>query len=414
VDRTEKLSQNSRLYNLRVVSFTIMSANRKIKTYSISLKNSQFSILLIVLMSACVDRIDFDTGITTSFPIVIEGGISDQLGPYKVRISKAYDIESKYSIKTPIDVSNVSISDGHGTIENLTRSDAGEYSSSIDGIRGVIGEAYSVRVELRDGRIYESIPDTLYEAGSIDSVYYNFIETKGVDDVSNYGFDLFFNSTSGNRKDYYFLWKFTGTFRADTNPELGNPLRDGCQRYNGKCNWLPICTGLLNVASPDYPPSFERIAPCTCCRCWYNIYNEKLLLSDSYLTRLGRFTGVKLATVPLNGWIFQDKLRVEISQLSLSRDAFLFWKSIKDQKDAVNSLFQPVTGKIVSNFKQLTGATSPVYGFFYSSSQSAKSLFISKQDVPNVNLIPAIPVSTESCLSLFPNSTTERPLFWID
>ena len=73
-------------------------------------------------MSACVDRIDFDTGITTSFPVVIEGSISDRVGPYKVRISKAYDIESKYSIKTPINVSNVSISDGQGTIENLTQS----------------------------------------------------------------------------------------------------------------------------------------------------------------------------------------------------------------------------------------------------------------------------------------------------
>lgn len=363
-------------------------------------------------MSACVDRIDFDTGISTSFPVVIEGSISDRVGPYKVRISKAYDIESKYSIKTPINVSNVSISDGQGTIENLTQSADGEYTSSPSGIRGVVGHAYSLRIELRDGRIYESIPDTLYEAGTIDSVYNNFIETKGVDDVSNYGFDLFFNSTAGNRKDYYFLWKFTGTFKADTHPEQDSD--GGCQMYNGKCNWLDICSGLLNVANPAYPPRYERIAPCACCRCWYNIYNERLLLSDSYLTRLGRFTGIKLATVPLNGWIFQDKLRVEISQLSLSRNAFLFWKSIKDQKDAVNSLFQPVTGKIVSNFKQLAGATSQVYGFFYSYSESSKSLFISKYDVPNGNLIPAIPAWSKSCLELFPNSTTERPSFWID
>ncbi len=384
------------------------------KCYSKERRFSIVSLFLILLTSACVDRVSFDIGQPSTFPVVIEGNISDQPGPYKILISKAFDIESKYSIKTPVNVARVVISDGQGNQEQLSMVTDGEYQTAPNGIRGEVGHAYSLKVEFRDGRIYESIPDTLYQAGSVDSIYYNFIESKDVNGTSRYGFDIIFNSSSGTLNNFYFLWKFTGTFRADTHPELQAIDKGGCQQYNGKCNWKPICSGLVNIASPDFPPIFEQREPCSCCTCWYNIYNDHLQLSDNHFLESGRFTGIKLHTVPLNGWIFLHKLHVQVSQRSLSRQAFLFWKSIKAQKEAINSLFQPVSGKVQSNFIQAEGLPGEVYGFFYSTSESTKTLYITRQDVPNVEMIPDVADWNDSCLSLFPFGSTEKPTFWVE
>lgn len=377
-------------------------------------RNSLSSILLILIASSCVDRINFDIGVTAAFPVVVEGYISDQPGPYKIQISKAYDIESKYSIKTPINVSRVIISDSQGNQEELSQVSDGEYQTAVNGIRGVVGQAYSLHVELRDGRIYESIYDTLHPAGKLDSLFFEFKEKKNLEGSSEYSFDILFNSSSGDLNDFYFLWKFTGTFRAETNPELANVERYGCTYYNGKCNWKPVCSGLLNVAFPDYPPNFIQDKPCECCTCWYSIFNDKLTLSDNQLLQLGRFNNIVVQSVPLNGWIFMHKLHVKVSQQSLSPQAFAFWKSIKDQKEAVNSLFQPVTGKIPTNFLQVSGSTSPISGFFYSTSVSEKSIYITRDDVPNVNMIPPTPRWEDSCLTLFPFATNTKPDFWVD
>ena len=118
--------------------------------------------------------------------------------------------------------------------------------------------------------------------------------------------------------------------------------------------------------------------------------------------------------MPLDGWIFMHKLHVKVSQQSLTPQAFAFWKSIKDQKEAVNSLFQPVTGKIPTNFVQISGPSSPLLGFFYSTSVSEKSIFITRDDVPNTSIIPATPPWEDSCLTLFPFGVTTKPDFWID
>jgi len=374
---------------------------------------SLFSVLLILIASACVDRINFDIGVTAAFPIVVEGYVSDQPGPYKVQISKAFDIESKYSGRTPITVNKVVLSDNVGNQEELMAIND-EYQTSQNGMRGVVGRAYSLRVELRDGRIYESKPDTLIAAGKLDSIYFNFREKKDLNGGSEYLFDILFNSSSGALNDFYFLWKFTGTFRADTHPELRPINKGGCTYYQGKCNWLPVCSGLLNIASPDFPPIFTRDKPCDCCTCWYSIFNDKPVLSDNQFLKFGRFDKIVLHSVPINGWIFMHKLHVKVSQQSLTPQAFGFWKAIKDQKEAVNSLFQPITGKIPTNFVQTNGSSVPISGFFYSTSIAEKSLYITRDDVPNVNIIPITPSWDDSCLTLFPFGVTTKPDFWID
>jgi hypothetical protein len=82
-------------------------------------------------------------------------------------------------------------------------------------------------------------------------------------------------------------------------------------------------------------------------------------------------------------------------------------------------LFQPITGQVPTNFIQIAGTTAPVNGIFYAAGVATKGIYITRDDVPNQNLIPEVNFNIRgngwfSCLELFPDATTTKPAFWVD
>ncbi len=364
---------------------------------------------------ACVDRIGFDIGIPAAFALVIDGYISDQPGPYRITVNKAYDIESVASVRVPISVKSLVVSDNAGHNEALSDVDVGVYETSPAGIQGTAGRVYTLKIELFDGRVYESLPDTLLGQGKIDSLYYDLNMDLTQEGGAQYGFDILVDATAGMESNYRFLWKFTGTFRAETNPELADPARSSCEPLeNGICNFLPQCSGIRNIGN-DFNKLFVRVKPCECCTCWYNLFNMEPVISDDQWVRSGLLAGVKVYRLPLNRWIFMHKVYLEVDQMSLTRQTFAFWRSVKAQREAINSLFQPITGKIPSNFVQISGTHAPIEGLFFATSISSKSRYIMREDVTYPYKIPTDSVIfMDSCLKLFPNATNTKPSYWMD
>lgn len=356
-------------------------------------------ILLVVLFSQCVDRIQFDTT-PSVFPVALDGFITDQPGPYEVRVNRAFDIESKNTPKTPLSVRRMEILDNLGNQERLQEAEPGVYRTSAGGIRGVIGRSYRVIVELLDGRIYESIPDTLRASGQVDEIKYRFVSGNATTQPP--GFNVTFDARGGAAIDNYYLWRFIGTYQIDTDPELADV---SCGE--SRCPRPRPCSGFILDQG-----NLVEVGPCTCCTCWVDFFNDVPILSDNRFVQSGRFQDMYAAFVPLNQWIFLHKVYARVEQRSLSRRAFLFWKAIKDQKEAANSLFQPISGRLPRNFIQRAGPEGNLEGIFYAAAVASKGVFITRDDVPNVNLIPPVVVPfRDSCLE-FPNSTNLRPAFW--
>ena len=215
------------------------------------------------------------------------------------------------------------------------------------------------------------------------------------------------------------MWKMTGTFQAETRPECDNL---NCYYLDGKCNFAPSCSGLLNIGSTAFR-NLVRVKPCECCTCWYKIFNTIPVLSDDHLNSSGNYNELYLHRIPVTPWVFMHKIHIQASQISLTRNSFRFWKAIRDQRNAIGSLFQPVTGKIPVNFIQRNGQESPILGLFYAASVHSKTMYILRDDRPHPELLPTlaeialIPPGTIGCLSClqaFPNATTVKPSFWRD
>lgn len=117
------------------------------------------------------------------------------------------------------------------------------------------------------------------------------------------------------------------------------------------------------------------------------------------------------------------KIRVEVLQLTLTKHAFGFFKSIQAQKEATGSLFQPITGKIPTTFFQVSGTPTSISGIFYAAGSSTKSKYITPEDVPFPIIVPEVDFAPRppgpglgwiSCLELLPNATNTKPDFWQD
>ena len=364
-------------------------------------KSSIYLFLCLLAGISCIEKADFNFVNTTS-QLVIDGQITDQPGPYTVKLSRTRKISDFTEIKA-VSANKVVLSDNAGNSETLTEIYQGTFQTKENGIRGVIGREYSLHVETRDGKIFDSAPEKINPAGYVDSIYYSFEEFQPQTGPTQYQFRIFIDSRGEAQGENLFRWKFTGTYFVQTSPQLRVKLVG-----QDIVPDPPPCSGYQNIAGVS-----TKVGLCECCECWVSFVNTKPNVSDNQVVAGSSFKNVEVGVVPIEYWTIFNKTQVEVQQMSLSRTAFSYWKTVRNQKDGSTSLFQPAIGKAISNFSSKKG-TYEVQGLFYASSISKKVIFLNASNIPpGVSIRPtAPPPIAESCILAFPFATNQKPINW--
>lgn len=360
-------------------------------------------VLFIALLVSCIDRIDIVVPSGLVKGIIVDGLITDQPGPYSVDIRYQTDIYTPLAAGLPFSAKKVELIEDTGKVEELEEISPGVYQTSYAGIQGTVGRIYLLRITGRDGSVFESTPERLNPVGEIDSIYFNFETRKPVDGPTEYGYRIFVDSRSVPDPDAYVRWRFQGTYVVETRPRyhVGD---DGCS-YDP----LP-CSG--------YDKDNQFFKQCTCCRCYVPQFEEQPKVSDNRLVKMGRFVGIEVGYVPVNYYTFYERYRVEVQQMSLSGTGFAFWNSVREQKEGVTSLFQPLGGEILTNLRVVKGEGN-VSGLFTASALRTKQIYLDqatrKVDIQTpVDCLGRVGPSGQSCLEKFANSSTTKPADWID
>lgn len=367
-------------------------------------KVSTYLGLLFVMMSvACVDPLKFDVGSAKSPPIVVEGFITNEPGPYEVRVTNSYTVDSVVTLQTPVPVQRLTISDDAGNSEDLTKNDKGAYQTKANGIQGTVGRAYKLRIELPNGRVYETIPDTLKPTGVIDEIDPEIVSYKDANDHVQHAFDIFFDSHAEPTSDFRFMWKVTMAYKFTSQPwDFTVP----CPGGRGTCQSPLDCSGYVLQGG-----LLVYVKPCTCCDCWISIDPSVPLVADYGLTDNGEFKRQKAGRLPITWLAMNYGTQVEIQQLSLTEQSYNFWKMANIQKTAINSLFQPVNGKLVGNWVQTSGDPEPILGLFYASGITKKKIYLNLNDISDKSLVPPAQLIPNECLSIT-NAKAVPPKNW--
>ncbi|MEK6780241.1 MAG: DUF4249 domain-containing protein [Bacteroidota bacterium] len=376
------------------------------------------------LTDACVDRINFDIPGQFSNDLVVDGLITDEPGPYTVKLSRSIKVDDTRPLGIPVNAKSISIHDNAGNSETLNKISTGFYQTKPDGIQGVIGREYFIRIEMDDGNIFESLPDKMNPVGAIDSIYYDFESYQPETAPTAYRYRIYIDAHNTPEGSNYFRWKFNGTYEVETLPQYTHCPDSPCSYCPTECSGYAWVDGELKKGYA-YNPKTKKVEyfglECTCCRCWVTAPEAKPKVSDLQISASGKFVKVEMGTIPVNFYTFFEKYRVEILQMSLSRVSFDYWKAIESQKDASGSLFQPITGKIPTNIFEKNNAQG-VQGIFYASATTKKQIYLDKNTHRVEIYVPldgcTVPWRAgaigKDCRIAFPGSTstTQKPEDW--
>ena len=362
-------------------------------------------LVLMILVDACVERIDFDVP-PAQFQMVIEGTITDSPGPYTVKVTTALSINQDSSLVTSVENANILLIDDEGNEEDLVEVSPGTYVTGGI-IQGQVGHAYHVVVKTENGKIFESAPDTLKSVGAVENIRYEFesrVIKQPYGEVQADVFNVYVDADAGEGENNYMRWRFTGTYKVLTYPQFHLTYYRDYVPYKSP----PPCSGYVLVGGPG-GGLLVQVGPCECCTCWAKQFESLPQLSDMQLISGSKFKNVKVGEVPISNATFFEKYMVEIEQMSLSRNSFDFFKLIRAQKLGASSLFQPPSGEIRGNIKAVNNH-DPVVGLFWATSIKKKSIFIYPSDIPY--RVPPIEYITDDCSTSYPNSSTTKPTSW--
>jgi hypothetical protein len=126
--------------------------------------------LIIYALPACVKDFQPKTNKYDDL-LVVDGTITNEKGSYTITLSKSANI-NQFAILKPYSKCKVEIMDNIGNKEELKEVTSGIYKTdSINGIQGVVGIKYKIKITTPEGELYESTDEELKKPIGIQTVY---------------------------------------------------------------------------------------------------------------------------------------------------------------------------------------------------------------------------------------------------
>lgn len=364
-------------------------------------------ILIAFVVSACIERIEFDAKAPQQLT-VIEGNISNAPPPYSVKLSRGIPLGIDSLVSSPIEGASIKLFDDRGNSEQFYETTPGNYVTG-GVIQGVVGHSYYIQVTTPSGNTLVSEPERIEPVGEIENIRYEY-EARTI--MTSFGeteanvFNVFVDANAGTNAEAYVRWKYTGTYKVITYPELHYTWNPPYTPYKDP---FP-CSGYILVPGPEGSGGLLlQVDDCTCCTCYAKHYESKPQLSDTQLIQGNQFKNIKVGEVPITNATFYEKYMVEVEQMSLSKNAFNFFKLIRDQKENASSIFQPPSSEIRSNFSS-SNTNERIAGYFWATAINKKVIFIYPEAVP-YKIIP-IYDATYPCYDFYENASTQKPAQW--
>ena len=342
--------------------------------------------LLVAVTVSCITPYQPDT-VSTETALVVEGQITDQPGPYTIKLTRTADFSYK-SLNLLETGATVTISDNLGNQETLKeQSSGGTYQTSATGIKGVSGRSYKLTIQTKAGKRYESDQEVLSAVPPIQNVYYESIYTppSGIT-AGKQSWDVYLDTKDPDTLGNYYKWNWT--------------------HYE-----------FTEVCQKTFVSSQSMYTGIYCCSdCWditrcYNCININSDVNINGKAISHQF----IATVPFNS---RSRYYIEIEQLALSKGAYQFWKSVRQLTSNTGGLFDAAPSTVQGNLHAVGTTTDQIYGYFGANGLSTVYLNVDRtagQGSPTVDFPVNVPYPTKPPCIVCENSlyrTPNKPRWW--
>ena len=292
--------------------------------------------------------------------LVIDGKITDEPGPYTIRLNLSSDVRPlSYP---PVTGAELVISDDAGATELLTETEPGVYQTAETGIRGTAGRSYQLRIRTPDGRQYASRPEMLRDAPAIDSVYAEITSRQQIGyDYDLRGYQFYMNGARPQQNENYYLMELTATYQYNADHLIYFVYDNGLRPF------------------PE---------PTLYYTCW-----KTYVVPEIFTFNTGKLADPALNRFPLHFVDTERKMlsirySLQLRQYSISQEAYLFWDSIRDQISQQGSLYTQQPYQIRGNVVNENDDSEPVLGYFVVAGVSEKRVFVDRPADLVFNYLP--------------------------
>jgi hypothetical protein len=331
----------------------------------------KFLWILILLCTGCIKEFDLDFDAETG-TLVVDGYISDEQAVYTVNLSRTGSFDNLNT--EPVRGAEVRISSSNQENALMQETEPGRYELDFEELKGQTGVSYSLHIKTTGGEEYHSTPELLNPASPIDTVYFEyFTSVESIGDFSSV--------RTGNYQVY-----------VDVQDD---PATQNFYRYR---------TNRIYEVFTDLPPVMGPPPPC-CYTCYLSFSTQDaVFLSSDEFVNGNIINRIPLNIIPNNS---SGRVLIEVTQLSLSQQAFRFWRQIQQQQESVGSIFDPPPALIRGNIYKVGDPDEVVLGYFSASSVRRDNVMIVRGNYPEEGRDSER--KTGDCRTEYPGATSNRP-----
>ncbi len=332
---------------------------------------------LLCVCSFCISPVDID--IPQSKPLlVVEGLITDEPGPYHVRLSRSNSLET--AIFAPVSQAEIMIENEAGMQVSLREDSLGLYMTDSAAIRGEVDKKYRLLIRLQEGNFYESDWVLLKKSPPVEQLSFQFVQAS-----SGSGVQVFVTTRDIENKTHFYRWEWSSS-------------------------WLHI------VPFPSFytfigNDATEVLVPNT--TCWNSNASQRIHIASSLNNAEDIISAYPLHFVPALGGELRSRYSIEVKQFALSELEFLFWKSLKEANEELGTLYDRQPQSTVANIVNIKDESEVVLGYFSVSGVSRKRIFIDRKELPDGVIVGTQYIT--DCFSqidtLFKGTATEQDVF---
>jgi len=312
------------------------------------------TLLLITILSyGCKEEFQIDS-IQFDDLLVVEGFITNQPGPYTIKISTSAHVDNP--AKYPKTNCIINIQDDQGYSEKLMEIEPGVYNT--DKIQGEIGKSYKISIVTPDNKEYESEFQEMLTPVEIDTIFAN-LEYHDSDENSfkNPGYQFYVNTKQSTQSENYYLWTLNETYEYTVD----YTVFDVTQITDNNARFIR-----------DFTPLF---------RCWKTNDVKKIYTAESANLTSSLISNKSLHFVNAETKKLSHRYSLLLKQYTIDNTSYNFWKGIENQISGENFLFLTQPYNIKGGIVNINDSKEIVLGHFTVASVDEKRSFVNKPDV---------------------------------
>ncbi len=321
-------------------------------------------VTVIVLSVSCIEQFtpDLKDGYLQQL-LVVEGQITNEIGPFKVRLTNSVSVYSDPNILNkdhPVYGADVQIYDDKGNTFDLYEGENGWYETENKQLKGIIGNTYTLNFATSDGKQYESSPVRMLNTPDIESIHFDEIQRTHFDEKEPYDenwLNILVDCKRPVDENIYLRWEFEETWMFV----------------------MPLYISVDHGTGPGAPPaSMETIDIDDKKKtCWVTEPSREILVESPVAYQGNRVRNFVLQTIGPSSDRLNIKYSMLVKQFGISREFYSLFKKLREANKESGGIYSKMPGQVFGNITCCNSGEKAL-GYFFASAVKTRRVFIDR------------------------------------